>query len=57
MGQKNESYVFKTEEEALEYIRKVRASALNGYSEVYTQGPYNLKNDGLWQVSVQTYYG
>lgn len=57
MGQRNESFVFKTEVEATEYAENAKACATQGYSEVYVQGPYHSKLDGLWHVSVKTYYG
>jgi hypothetical protein len=56
MGEKNQSFVFNTEPEAKEYADLAKASEVNGYSEVYVEGPYK-KTDGLWHVKVKTYYG
>ena len=57
MGERNQSFVFNTEQEAKEYADLAKASEVNGYSEVYVQGPYNSELDGLWHVRVKTYYG
>ena len=57
MGQRTESYTFQTEQQAKERADQAQASAVTGYSEVYVTGPYQSRLDGLWHLSVKTYYG
>ena len=57
MGQRTESYTFQTEQQARERAEQAQASAVTGYSEVYVTGPYQSRLDGLWHLSVKTYYG
>lgn len=55
MGMREKKEEFATEQEARDRLEQVKRSAIPGYSEVYTSGPFNIA--GVWMIHWSEHYG